>query len=84
MTKTIKKLEKENAGLRRKCSATDVTLIDMVDQVRGILNGVWFFPWFPLVSKGRHAHRHRQIMGFFVLRRRAGPYIQFHCTVPCA
>ena len=32
MTKTIKKLEKENAELRRKCSSTDVTLIEMANE----------------------------------------------------
>jgi hypothetical protein len=34
MSKTVKKLEKENGGLRRKCSASDVAIIDLANEVR--------------------------------------------------
>jgi hypothetical protein len=33
MSKTIKKLEKENLALQKKCEKSDVTLIELVDEV---------------------------------------------------
>ena len=33
MSKTIKKLEKENLALQKKCENSDVTLIELVDEV---------------------------------------------------
>ena len=34
MTKTIKKLEKDRAVLQKKCEKTDITLIEMAEEVR--------------------------------------------------
>jgi len=33
MTKTIKKSEKENSALRKKCEQTDYTLIELAEEV---------------------------------------------------
>jgi hypothetical protein len=34
MSKTIKKSEKENSELRKKCDQTDVALIELAEEVR--------------------------------------------------
>lgn len=36
MTKTIKRLEKENLTLKKKSEKSDVTIIDLLDEVRPI------------------------------------------------
>jgi len=33
MSKTIKKLEKENFSLKKKCEKSDVTIIELLDEV---------------------------------------------------